>query len=163
MNTINDLVNALASHLQAGDWMLATCESCTGGWIGKCLTDQVGSSAWYAGGLVTYSNAAKQQLARVEVASLDNYGAVSEIVAAEMASGCCQALDCQVGVAVNGVAGPGGGSLTKPVGLVCFGWRLPDKTVHTSSHQFCGDREQVRLQTVNYALQQLCEYLSARN
>lgn len=149
-------LQVLAECLLKRNWRLSSCESCTGGWIGKVLTDMPGSSAWYEGGLITYSNALKQKLAGVQAGSLDTYGAVSETVAAEMAQGCQQVTGSQFALAVTGVAGPGGGSPEKPVGMVCFGWcvALPDQPtrVLTQTQFFNGDRLAVRAQTVDYAL-----------
>jgi len=129
---------------------LNTAESCTGGWIAKCLTDIAGSSAWFDRGLVTYSNTAKQQLLGVPADLLQAEGAVSEAVAEAMARGCV-AGDADLAVAVTGIAGPGGGSAGKPVGTVWFAWAARSRC-RTELRQFPGNREAVRRQTVATAL-----------
>jgi len=156
---VDDNINLIAQGLLRRGWLLSTCESCSGGWISKRLTDVAGSSAWFAGGLVTYSNALKQHLAGVSARTLAEHGAVSEAVAQAMASGCARATQTQVCVAVTGVAGPGGGSVAKPVGMVCFGWHLSAHDVLLDTRYFHGDREQVRRQTVAHALQRLADLL----
>ena len=142
---------ALASGLK-----LSTAESCTGGWIAKCLTDIAGSSAWFDRGLVTYSNEAKQQLLGVPADLLQTEGAVSEAVADAMARGCRELCDADLAVAVTGIAGPGGGSSDKPVGTVWFAWATRSHC-RTELRQFPGDREAVRRQTVATALNGLIE------
>ncbi|HEY0634497.1 MAG TPA: nicotinamide-nucleotide amidohydrolase family protein, partial [Gammaproteobacteria bacterium] len=107
--------------------MLATAESCTGGWIAKCCTDLPGSSRWFERGFVTYTNEAKVEELGVSVETLQAYGAVSEATAAEMAAGALRQSRAQVSVSVSGIAGPGGGRPDKPVGTVCFGWALVGK------------------------------------
>ena len=135
---------------------LTTAESCTGGWIAKCLTDIAGSSAWFDRGLVTYSNTAKQQLLGVPSDLLQTEGAVSEAVADAMARGCRARADADLAVAVTGIAGPGGGSADKPVGTVWFAWATRSHC-RTERRQFPGNREAVRRQTVAAALNGLIE------
>mgnify|MGYP000509376356 CR=1 FL=1 len=147
----------LADALQGRDCRLAAAESCTGGWIGKCLTDLAGCSAWFEGGVVCYSNAAKQALLGVSDDALAQYGAVSEAVAVELVRGAVGRFGADVGVAVTGIAGPSGGTAEKPVGLVWFGWYAPDGTVTTQRVVFEGDREAVRRGTVAAALDGLLE------
>ncbi|RVU84897.1 CinA family protein [Leucothrix sargassi] len=132
---------------------LVTVESCTGGWVGKAVTDISGSSAAFAGGFVTYSNEAKQQMVGVQLATLEAHGAVSEAVAAEMAEGALEKTSATISVSITGVAGPGGGTETKPVGMVCFGWALKNHKAETAVCYFDGDREAVRQQAVAHALQ----------
>ena len=148
----DDLLRSLADALNAKGWMLTTAESCTGGWIAKLCTDLAGSSAWFERGFVTYSNEAKQDMLGVRAETLAQYGAVSEAVTAEMAAGALLHSRAQVAVSVNGIAGPGGGTASKPVGTVCFGWALQGGKVRTATHRFEGDREAVRRQSVEYAL-----------
>jgi len=136
--------------------VLTTAESCTGGWIAKCLTDIAGSSAWFDRGLVTYSNTAKQQLLGVPGDLLRAEGAVSEAVAEAMACGCRALCDADLAVAVTGVAGPGGGSAGKPVGTVWFAWATRSHC-RTERRRFPGNRESVRRQTVATALGGLIE------
>lgn len=151
MPNVEDLVSQLATHLMTRGAMLATAESCTGGLLAATLTDLAGSSAWFERGWVTYSNAAKTQELSVAVDQIDRHGAVSEVVAAAMASGARQHANAQFAIAVTGIAGPQGGSADKPVGTVCFGWATPSGT-DTETCCFSGDRRQVREQSVQHAL-----------
>lgn len=154
------LLAQVAAGLQAKGWMMATAESCTGGWIAKLCTDLTGSSAWFERGFVTYSNEAKQDMLGVPAATLAEYGAVSEAVTAAMATGALLHSRAQVAVSVSGIAGPGGGTTTKPVGMVCFGWAARDGKVRTATQYFDGDREAVRYQAVQYALQGVLQMLA---
>ncbi|MBU0653766.1 MAG: nicotinamide-nucleotide amidase [Gammaproteobacteria bacterium] len=149
---LDELLQQLTDALKARGWMLATAESCTGGWIAKVCTDLAGSSGWFERGFVTYSNEAKQDMLGVKTATLAQHGAVSEAVTAEMAVGALQHSRAQVAVSVSGIAGPGGATLTKPVGTVCFGWAVKDGAVRTETCHFEGDREAVRQQSVEHAL-----------
>ena len=151
------LTAAVAAELKVQGRMLATAESCTGGWIAKLCTDLAGSSAWFERGVVSYSNAAKQDLLEVPAARLARFGAVSEEVAADMARGALANSRADFAVAVTGIAGPDGGSPDKPVGTVCFGWALPDDIVETERHRFEGDRDAVRRATVATALNGLLD------
>ncbi|QQZ27727.1 nicotinamide-nucleotide amidase [Thiothrix subterranea] len=153
------LLAQVATALQARSWMLTTAESCTGGWIAKLCTDLTGSSAWFERGFVTYSNEAKQDMLGVPVATLAEHGAVSEAVTAAMATGALLHSRAQVAVSVSGIAGPGGGTATKPVGMVCFGWAAQGGKVRTATQYFEGDREAVRYQAVQYALQGVFQML----
>ena len=157
---MDTLLHAVAKALRTKGWMLATAESCTGGWIAKLCTDLAGSSAWFERGFVTYSNAAKQDMLGVQVTTLAQYGAVSEAVTAEMAVGVLLHSRAQVAVSVSGIAGPGGGTATKPVGTVCFGWAVQGGEVHTATRTFEGDREAVRYQAVQYALSGVLQALT---
>ncbi|NNE56829.1 MAG: CinA family protein [Hellea sp.] len=131
---------------------IATAESCTGGWIAKSLTDIPGSSSAFLGGIVAYHNDIKEKLLGVEAETLEVYGAVSSETALEMAKNCAQKFGVDIGVSVTGVAGPAGGSESKPVGLVYFG--LSDRNgTRTSKHLFEGTcRESIRRQAVAVAL-----------
>jgi nicotinamide-nucleotide amidase len=154
-----DLASRVGAHLLASRRALATAESCTGGWIGKVATDVAGSSAWYRGGVVVYSNALKQRLLKVDAAMLATQGAVSEAVVRAMAEGALAALDADIAVSVSGIAGPDGGSADKPVGTVWFAWSMKGKSPQTIAerHVFGGDREQVRRQTVALALERMLQ------
>src|SRR5688572_10254299 len=112
----------LGRALHVRGWRLATAESCTGGWIGKVLTDVPGSSQWFDGGVVAYSNAAKTGLLGVSNDVLAVHGAVSEEAVRAMAEGARSRFSADLAVAVSGIAGPGGGSPDKPVGIVHFAW-----------------------------------------
>jgi len=152
------LVERLAQQLQQRQWMLATAESCTGGLIAGACTDLSGSSNWFERGFVSYSNTAKNELLGVAAALLKQHGAVSEEVARAMAAGALARSRAQVAVAVTGVAGPTGGTPDKPVGLVWFGFALPDRVL-TEKMNFPGDRAAVRAATVMHALRRLNELL----
>jgi len=162
-SAMNDDLTSLSAELgrrlaDAG-LTLAAAESCTGGWIAKCVTDVAGSSAWFDRGFVTYSNDAKCDMLGVSVETLNTQGAVSEPVVREMALGALARSTARLSVAVSGVAGPGGGSVDKPVGTVCFGFALAG---HATSEtlRFDGEREAVRRQTVAHALRRLIGLLS---
>ncbi|MDT8449035.1 MAG: nicotinamide-nucleotide amidohydrolase family protein [Wenzhouxiangellaceae bacterium] len=143
---------AVAAELRAHGRILALAESCTGGWISKVCTDLAGSSEWFERGLVTYSNRSKSEELGVRQASIQRFGAVSEIVAAEMARGVRGAAHADFAIAVTGIAGPDGGTPDKPVGTVCFGWVGPDDEPETETCLFSGDRDEVRRKTVAHAL-----------
>jgi nicotinamide-nucleotide amidase len=149
---LGELASKVGAALLARGWMLATAESCTGGWIAQAATSAAGSSAWFERGFVTYSNAAKQEMLGVRDATLASQGAVSEATVAEMATGAVERSRAQVAVAVSGVAGPTGGTPAKPVGMVCFAWASP-AGLRTQTRRFDGDREAVRRQSVAVALE----------
>jgi nicotinamide-nucleotide amidase len=132
-------------------WRLATAESCTGGLIAARLTDVAGASDVVEGGVVVYSNVQKVRWLRVPATVLERDGAVSEATARAMAEGCRETFGVDVAVAVTGVAGPGGGSTEKPVGLVHLAVATPAGTEHRRV-VFPGDRAQVRAATVDAAL-----------
>ncbi len=143
--------DVLAAARAAGV-MIATAESCTGGLIAGALTEIAGSSDVVDRGFVTYSNEAKAQMLGVDPKLIAAYGAVSEQVAAAMAEGALAKSRAGVTIAVTGVAGPGGGSADKPVGLVWFGLAQKHATTYTDSVIFPGDRAAVRAATVLHAL-----------
>jgi nicotinamide-nucleotide amidase len=149
----------LGRALRARGWRVATAESCTGGWIGKALTDAAGASQWFEGGVVTYSNAAKAKLLAVPPRVLAA-GAVSEATVRAMADGARAGFGVDVAVAVSGVAGPDGGTAKKPVGTVWFAWATTGGTV-TERHVFPGNRAAVRRATVALALERLIELAGA--
>ncbi|QDQ88086.1 CinA family protein [Alcaligenaceae bacterium SJ-26] len=146
----------LASQMRTRGWMLATAESCTGGLLAGAITDLPGSSDWFERGYVTYSNEAKQDELGVTADALHRYGAVSEQVAAQMAAGVLKAsVRPTLSLATTGIAGPGGATDGKPVGMVCFGmaWRDAGEILsRTETCLFAGDRRQVRLAAVEFAL-----------
>ena len=142
--------------------MLATAESCTGGWVAQAITAVSGSSQWFERGFVTYSNAAKEELLGVPPATLERHGAVSEPTVRAMAEGALRHSHAQVAVAVSGIAGPGGGSLEKPVGTVCLAWAGDGVDTRVHSQQFMGNREAVRRQAVAAALDGLLDLLRDR-
>jgi nicotinamide-nucleotide amidase len=138
---------------------VVTAESCTGGGVATAITRISGSAKWFERGFVTYSNDAKKQMLGVKQRSLGNYGAVSEQVAREMARGALRHSSGDVSVAVTGIAGPTGGSRSKPVGLVWFAWAVRDGDVQARRFRFKGDRTGIRLQAVAVALAGLIDLL----
>jgi nicotinamide-nucleotide amidase len=155
---LGELSLRVGQYLRDRRKTLVTAESCTGGWIGKALTDIPGSSAWYLGGAVVYSNELKQSLVKVSAQTLAAMGAVSEATAREMASGALDAFGGEIAVAVTGIAGPDGGSPDKPIGTIWFGWawRAESGTcISAARHVFAGNREAVRRQTVFRALDEI--------
>lgn len=137
---------------------MTAAESCTGGWIAKVMTDIPGSSQWFERGFVTYSNQAKMDMLGVQADTLEHFGAVSEQVVREMAAGALAHSRAQVAVAVSGIAGPDGGSDSKPVGTVWLAW-ADGNGVRAERRWFPGNREEVRRQTVIHALEVLGEGL----
>lgn len=167
-------VQKLAEILIKRQWKLATAESCTGGMIASSLTDVAGSSEWFERGYVTYSNDAKHQDIGVDMALINQYGAVSIEVAQAMAQGALKTSHAQVALATTGVAGPTGGSVDKPVGLVCFAWAWMDQSgTHcvSSKRSFLGSeplihpdtRHEVRVMARDYAMEELVKLLSDLN
>jgi nicotinamide-nucleotide amidase len=154
---LDELSAAVGAALSARGWMMATAESCTGGGIATAVTATAGSSAWFDRGFVTYSNAAKTEMLGVAPATLATCGAVSEATVLEMARGALARSQAQVAVAVSGIAGPGGGSSEKPVGLVCLAWATVDQPAQAVTRHFAGDRAAIRLQTVIAALHGVIE------
>ena len=116
------IIAQVAEHLLSRRWQLVTAESCTGGWVAKACTDRPGSSQWFRGGAVVYTNELKTVLLGVRPQTLAADGAVSEATVREMVLGALQRLGGDVAVAVSGIAGPDGGTPDKPVGTVCFAW-----------------------------------------
>jgi PncC family amidohydrolase len=141
-------------------WKLAVAESCTGGLIGARLTSVSGSSAYFTGGVIAYSNDLKMGLLGVPIGLLESEGAVSGLVVEAMAMGAVMAGAADCGIAVTGVAGPDGGTDEKPVGTVWIGVALPSGTT-SRMYRFDGDREAVRQQTVDAALQLFLEAAKA--
>ena len=150
-----DEAEFLLAACRAKGIMLATAESCTGGLIAAALTAIAGSSDVVDRGFVTYSNEAKNQMIGVPMALIEANGAVSEPVAAAMADGALARSRAAITIAVTGVAGPGGGSADKPVGLVCFGLARTGATAVTERHVFPGDRTAIRAATVAHAFQMI--------
>ena len=154
------LSQRLGDELVDRGWKLVTAESCTGGWLAKVVTDIAGSSGWFDRGFVTYSNEAKREMLGVAEAILAAEGAVSEATVAEMARGALSRSRAQVAAALSGIAGPGGGTETKPVGTVFFAWLLPGEDVQVQRVQFAGNREEIRHQAVRLVLERLVELIT---
>ncbi|AEQ51413.1 CinA family protein [Pelagibacterium halotolerans] len=147
---INDRL-ILAGH------MMVTAESCTGGLIAGAITSVSGSSAMLYGGFVTYSNEAKKAMIGVPVALIEQYGAVSEPVARAMAEGALHKAGVDLAISVTGIAGPGGGSDEKPIGLVHFGLATPAKTIHREERFGDLGRDGIRQATVRVALEMVLD------
>lgn len=146
--------------LVSRDKQLAVAESCTGGLLAAAITDIPGASAWFERGLVTYSNAAKQALLGVPEAVLAQYGAVSEPTARAMVKGLLPF--CDYALSTTGIAGPGGATATKPVGMVCFGLGVKDaqgQRFYQQTQYFQGDRQAVRQQAIAFAVHWLHDVL----
>ena len=157
---LRSLAARLGRALVTRDARLAVAESCTGGWIAKVATDLPGASVWFDRGFVTYSDLAKIEVLGVDKELLARHGAVSEPVAAAMVSGLERYTSAEAAIAVSGIAGPGGATESKPVGLVWFGFSL-DGERWTESRVFGGDREAVRRASVAHALAVLLEKADA--
>ena len=158
---LNELAERLGKSLKDKGLMLATAESCTGGWIAQAVTAVPGSSEWFERGFVTYTYISKREMLGVKPETLETYGAVSEQTVAEMTQGALARSHAQVAVSVSGTAGPGGGTPQKPVGTVCFGWGLKDGPVQTRLLHFDGDREAVRRHAVAFAIEQVLQVIEA--
>ena len=153
-------VEKLRDGLLTRDWTISTAESCTGGLCAAALVDLPGSSTWYSGGIVAYSNAIKHELLEVPKDVLLNHGAVSEPVALAMAEGVRSRCTSSVSCSTTGIAGPGGGTPEKPVGLVWIGIATPTGTQACRYH-FSGDRLSVRQQTVDACFEFLLEQIES--
>ncbi len=154
---LRDLARRVLDRCRSAGLRLATAESCTGGLVVACLTEIPGSSGVVERGYVTYSNDAKREMLGVRADSLARFGAVSERVAREMAEGALARSGVDLVVAITGIAGPGGGSAEKPVGLVHFATLRRGETVRHRECRFPGDRTAVRLAAVRTALGLLLE------
>jgi nicotinamide-nucleotide amidase len=155
---IGELAASLGRALRRRRMWLATAESCTAGGVAYAVTQVPGSSEWFDRGFVTYSNAAKRQLLAVPATDLRVHGAVSEPVARAMARGALAGSDAQLAVGITGIAGPGGGTADKPVGLVCFCWALRrggELRLRTETRRLGGNRAAVRTQAIVVALEGL--------
>lgn len=158
LSVIESLKQKLFLLLKEKNITLSTAESCTGGMIGACLTSVPGISDYYGYGFVTYSNEAKQKLIGVSESTLAKYGAVSAETAMEMAEGALRVSGADIAVSVTGIAGPGGGTAQKPVGLVYVGFASNDKRIFKKLN-LTGDRDDVRRSTVMNVLELIINQL----
>tara|TARA_B100000678_G_scaffold136162_1_gene113874 strand:+ start:288 stop:782 length:495 start_codon:yes stop_codon:yes gene_type:complete len=149
---LETISSELGELLKLKDYSFTCAESCTGGWVGHALTSIPGSSEWFGSSFVTYSYEAKTQILGVSSEDLDNFGAVSEEIVEQMVSGALHKSGANVGVAISGIAGPAGGTDTKPVGTVCFAWKMDGQDVITSTEYFAGERNEIRYSSVERAL-----------
>ena len=154
---ITDLARRLGASSKRRGVTVATAESCTGGGVAQAITRIAGSSEWFERGFVTYTNLAKEEMLGVSHATLVAHGAVSEEVASEMAAGTLARSPADAAVAITGIAGPGGGTSEKPVGLVWFAWTHRGGPVQCRRFVFQGDRAAVREQSVAVALKGLID------
>jgi PncC family amidohydrolase len=145
--TIKEIANLLISK----NWTLSTAESCTGGLISATITEMAGSSFFFKGAIIAYDNSVKTSLLKVKDETLVKFGAVSSQTVEEMVRGACDLLNTDCALSVSGIAGPGGATTQKPVGLVYIGLKIKDQ-VCSFEHHFQGNRTQVRMLTVKSAL-----------
>lgn len=157
------LAVALGDALRRHGLRVATAESCTGGLIAGAVTSVAGSSEWFERGFVTYSNEAKHEMLGVPEPLIETHGAVSEAVAGAMAAGALARSRADCALSVTGVAGPGGGTPAKPVGMVCFGWAVPGRPVVVETRHFAGDRSEIRVASVEVALGRLIALVEGRH
>jgi nicotinamide-nucleotide amidase len=155
IDTLKTLVLKTAEELKAHKLTVATAESCTGGGLSYWLTSVPGSSDWFERGFVTYSNAAKTEMLGVNANTINQYGAVSEETAREMAEGILHHSPADLGIAITGIAGPDGGSAEKPVGTVWIAWSRKNFNTRAQAFVFTGDRQAVRLAAMIQALEGL--------
>ena len=151
-DTLKKKAELLLSQFQNQDLRLVTAESCTGGLVTSCLTGIAGASKVVEGGIVSYSNHAKQTLLGVPTPLIVSHGAVSKEVVCAMAEGAVARTRANIAVAITGVAGPGGGTKEKPVGLVYFGVAWTNKPTKFISRQFKGKRSKIQLDSVDTAI-----------
>lgn len=152
---------ALYKLMTAKKATLATAESCTGGWLGKMLTDIAGASEFYLGGVNSYSNELKVSALKVREDTLKQYGAVSEECAREMVSGVKALTGASHAISITGIAGPGGGTKDKEVGTVFFGFMAGDCTWY-AKQLFLGDRDSIRRKATEFAILEMLRYLQGR-
>lgn len=159
MKQNTNLAQTIGELLKGRQVTFCAAESCTGGLLLSTMTDVSGSSTYVTGGVVTYSNEAKQQLVKVSEETLIAHGAVSEETAREMVIGVCDLFGAEVGISVTGIAGPGGGTTEKPVGLVYIGAKYQD-TVIVRRYLWDGNRSENKVHSVEAALRLIEEILN---
>ena len=156
---LKQLAQGVNHRLRSKGGLMASAESCTGGWIAKAMTDVPGSSGCFDRAFITYSNEAKQEMLGVAAETLKQHGAVSEAVVREMVQGALERSRATVAVAVSGIAGPDGGTEEKPVGTVWLAWGLGSGEIMTAKEMFSGDREEVRYRSSVSALQGILDLI----
>jgi nicotinamide-nucleotide amidase len=154
-----DLAERVGRALEQRGLMVATAESCTGGWVAEAMTMAPGSSAWFERGFVSYTYISKREMLGVRAETLEQHGAVSEPVVQQMVLGALERSHAQVALAVSGTAGPSGGTPQKPVGTVCIAWGSKNLEPRSETLHFAGDREAVRRRSVIHALTVLLDML----
>ena len=150
-----NLIQKLASQCLVRDILIVTAESCTGGLLSSLFTQEAGSSKWFDRGFVTYSNNSKIDSLGVREETLGNFGAVSQEIANEMSTGALKNSEANLGISITGIAGPGGGSLAKPVGTVYFSIANQKKVILEHKSDFKGSRETIRKESVLFVLNKL--------
>lgn len=158
MTDMTELAEKVGEALKSKRLLLSVAESCTGGGVSCALTEIPGSSEWFDCGFVPYSNSAKTEMLNISASLIAQHGAVSEEIAAAMAEGALANSEAHVSISTTGIAGPSGAVPGKPVGTVCFSWRVGGVT-HTERKVFSGDRHAVREQTVAHSLNRLLRYV----
>ena len=159
LNNLENLSAELGTLLQKKNLFFTSAESCTGGLLSQSIVSVPGSSGWFGCSFVTYSNISKHKILGVSKDSLKRFGAVSEEVVTEMVDGAVAESRADLGVAISGIAGPGGGSPDRPVGTVCIAWKLKDKQAIKSTFLFEGNRNEVRYKTVVKSLEEAIELI----
>lgn len=159
-DSAQDLEEKVGALLSQRGWTLAVAESCTGGLVGHRITNVSGSSAYFEGGVISYSNEVKEHVLGVPLETLIDHGAVSKETVLAMARGVRRLLGTDVAVSITGIAGPTGGTPEKPVGLVYIGLVAEDAEF-AEKHIWAGDRESNKARTAEAALKLLFSYLSA--
>ena len=159
LNNLENLSAELGALLQKKNMFFTSAESCTGGLLSQSIVSVPGSSGWFGCSFVTYSNISKHKILGVSKDSLKRFGAVSEEVVTEMVDGAVAKSRADLGVAISGIAGPGGGSPDRPVGTVCIAWKLKDKQAIRSTFLFEGNRNEVRYKTVVKSLEEAIELI----
>ena len=142
----------LGELLKERDLSITCAESCTGGWVGQAITSVPGCSKWFSSSFVTYSYKAKSSILGVSPKDLTEFGAVSEEIVKQMVSGAITKTSADVGIGITGIAGPTGATDSKPLGTVCFAWKILNHTIVSSTEFFSGERNQVRYLSVERAL-----------
>jgi nicotinamide-nucleotide amidase len=160
INQLESIIFQLSRALAERDMTICTAESCTGGLIAKLFTDLAGSSAWFERGFITYSNAAKSEMLGVDYSIIEREGAVSESVVVEMAKGALKNSTANFSIAVTGVAGPGGGSIAKPVGTVWIAV-ASNQQVIARRYQFEGNRSAVRNATAETSINLMLTHIES--
>ena len=163
LKELESLSAELGTLLNRKNYFFTTAESCTGGWVGQSLTSVPGSSSWYGCGFITYSNIAKRKILDVSKDTLISHGAVSQEVVEEMVNGALKKSKANLGVAISGIAGPGGGTSERPVGTVCLAWKLNDLPTLSVTEVFEGSRQEVRFKSVSKALKEAINLLKQDN
>ena len=159
LNNLENLSTELGALLPKKNMFFTSAESCTGGLLSQSIVSVPGSSGWFGCSFVTYSNISKHKILGVSKDSLKRFGAVSEEVVTEMVDGAVAESRADLGVAISGIAGPGGGSPDRPVGTVCIAWKLKDKQAIRSTFLFEGNRNEVRYKTVVKSLEEAIELI----